>query len=139
MYVCLYFSIPACCRLICVSSRFRQESHVFIELLANNVLLGFSPFNFFDNLYQIDKCRGTTVLMSIPGTEYIGHKCSQWLFFGRNIGLLTPKIIYFHYLIKYCLDQSIQKNILFNFEKRCTECSYVVAVLRSKLDRWSNS
>ena len=34
---------------------------------------------------------------------------SQWLFFGRNIGLLTLKVIYFHYLKIYFLDQSIQK------------------------------
>ena len=33
----------------------------------------------------------------------------QWLFFGRNIGQLTPKIIYFHYLRKFFLDQSIQQ------------------------------
>ena len=33
----------------------------------------------------------------------------QLLFFGRNIGQLTPNIIYFHYLKKRFLDQSIQK------------------------------
>ena len=44
----------------------------------------------------------------------------QCFFFSRNIGQVTPKIIYFHYLIKYFPDQSIPKNILFNFEKRST-------------------
>ena len=34
------------------------------------------------------------------------HQC---FFSSRNIGQVTPKIIYFHYLIKYFLDQSIQK------------------------------
>ena len=32
-----------------------------------------------------------------------------------------PKNHYFHYLKKYFLDQSIQKNILFNFEKGSTD------------------
>ena len=36
----------------------------------------------------------------------------QWLFFGRDIGQLTPKIIYFHSLRKSFLDQSIQKYYL---------------------------
>ena len=33
----------------------------------------------------------------------------QWFFFSRNIGQVTPKIIYFHYLKNSFLDQSIQK------------------------------
>ena len=33
----------------------------------------------------------------------------QCFFFSRNVGQVTPKIIYFHYLIKYFPDQSIQK------------------------------
>ena len=33
----------------------------------------------------------------------------QCLSFGRNIGQLTPKIMYFHYLKKCFLDRSIQK------------------------------
>ena len=41
----------------------------------------------------------------------------QCFLFSRILGYLTPKIIYFYYLKKYFLDQSIQKNILFNFEK----------------------
>ena len=39
---------------------------------------------------------------------------------SRNIGWFTPKIIYFHHLEKYLLDQSIQKDILFSFEKGST-------------------
>ena len=39
-----------------------------------------------------------------------GHPDHQYFIFSRNIGRVTPKIIYFHYLIKI-LDQSIQ-NIL---------------------------
>ena len=31
------------------------------------------------------------------------------LLFNRNIGYVTPEIIYFHYLIKSSLDQRIQK------------------------------
>ena len=32
----------------------------------------------------------------------------QWFFFSRIIGYLTLKIIYFHYVKKHILDQSIQ-------------------------------
>ena len=38
-----------------------------------------------------------------------GIHAQQCFFFSRNIGQLTPKIIYFHYLKKYFLDLSIQK------------------------------
>ena len=31
----------------------------------------------------------------------------QWFLFSRSISYVTPKIIYFHYLVKYFLDQSI--------------------------------
>ena len=43
-----------------------------------------------------------------------GHKC---FLFSRNIGKVTPKIIYFHFLIKYFLDQSIQKIIYLILKK----------------------
>ena len=42
------------------------------------------------------------------------NKRTQCFFFGRNIGWVTPKTIYFHYLKKYFLDQNIQKIIKFN-------------------------
>ena len=45
----------------------------------------------------------------------------QCFLFSRNIGELTPKIIILHYLKKSFLDQSIQKCILFNFEKGSTD------------------
>ena len=41
----------------------------------------------------------------------------QCLFFGRNIGQLTPKIIYFHHLRKYFLRQSIQKTFYLILKK----------------------
>ena len=41
-------------------------------------------------------------------------------FYSRNLDIITPKITYFHYLIKRFLCQSIQKNVLFNFENRST-------------------
>ena len=46
------------------------------------------------------------------------HLCC---FFSRNIGYLTLKIIYFHYLKKHFLVQRIQKNRLFTFEKGSTD------------------
>ena len=60
-------------------------------------------------------------LMSKGLYQYIAEKdvlVTQCFVFRRNIGKVTPKIIYFHFLIKYFPDQSIQKNILYNFEKR---------------------
>ena len=47
----------------------------------------------------------------------------------RNIGKLTPKLIYFHHLTKHFLDQRFQKNILFNFEKRSTGSKYLYTIL----------
>ena len=41
----------------------------------------------------------------------------QCFLFSRIFGYFTPKIIYFHYLKKCVLDQSIQKNILFILKK----------------------
>ena len=48
----------------------------------------------------------------------------QWLFFGRNIGQLTPKIIYFHYLRKCFLDQSIQKIVYLILKKEALSCTH---------------
>ena len=45
----------------------------------------------------------------------------QCFFFSRSIGYVTPKIIHFHYLKKYFLDQSIQYIFLFIFENRSTD------------------
>ena len=39
----------------------------------------------------------------------IAERREQCFLFSRIIGWLTPKIIYFYYLEKYFLDQSIQK------------------------------
>ena len=44
----------------------------------------------------------------------------QCFIFSRNISYVTPEINYFYYLRKYFPDQIIQKNILFDFEKRST-------------------
>ena len=51
---------------------------------------------------------------------------SQWLFFGRNIGQLTPKIVYFHYLRKCFLDQSIQKKVYLILKKKSTGFSSAI-------------
>ena len=42
------------------------------------------------------------------GSTYSGIQC---FFFSRNIGKVTPKMIYFYYLKKYFPDQSIQKTL----------------------------
>ena len=42
----------------------------------------------------------------------------QCLFFSRNIGQVTPTIVYFHYLKKICFGSNHPKNNLFNFENR---------------------
>ena len=78
---------------------------------------------------RIDTCFGTWLLRTTecqaernkPSNQYISG-CQQCFLFSRNIGYVTPKIIYFRYLIKYFPDQSIQKKNLFNFEQRCTGC-----------------
>ena len=49
----------------------------------------------------------------VPGlglpVEDARQACRQWFFFSRNICELTLKIIYFDYLKKSLLDQSIKK------------------------------
>ena len=40
--------------------------------------------------------------------------------YSRNIAVVTPKIIYSYHLKIHFLDQSIRKDIQFNFEKSCT-------------------
>ena len=45
------------------------------------------------------------IFSSLWHINYTTHQC----FFSRNIGWVAPKIIYFQYLKKYFLDQSIQK------------------------------
>ena len=44
----------------------------------------------------------------------------QCFLFSRNIGYVTPKIIYFYDLKTFFLDQSIQKTIFFKFENGST-------------------
>ena len=47
-----------------------------------------------------------------------GCRC---FFYRRNIAQVTPKIIYFYYLIKIFSGSKYPKNVLFNFEKRSTD------------------
>ena len=54
------------------------------------------------------------------GREGLSPGHVQSFFFSRNIRSVTPKIIYFYYLITYFPDQNIQKNKLFDFENRST-------------------
>ena len=45
------------------------------------------------------------------------RKEDQCFFFSRDIAKVTPKIIYFYYLIKYFPDQSIQKTFYLILKK----------------------
>ena len=65
--------------------------------------------------FATDFASGVTALNQ--GMKYFGIAILvagelQCFLFSRNTGQLTPKIIYFHYLKKPFLDQSIQKNHL---------------------------
>ena len=62
-------------------------------------------------LYILPKIRPTQYLVETKHslTHLFPARPKQWLFFSRNIGKVTPKSYYFHYLIKYFLDQSIQQ------------------------------
>ena len=55
-------------------------------------------------------CRMLNVgrLLWTPALKVVSIK--QWFFYSRNNGLVTPKIIHFHYPKKHSLDRSIQKN-----------------------------
>ena len=60
--------------------------------------------------------------------------CAPVVFFSRNIGKVTPKIMYFHYLEKYFLDQSIQKlfNLILKTEALVRSCSSSAAMWNVK-------
>ena len=61
---------------------------------------------------------------------------TQWLFFGRNIGQLTPKNIYFHYRRKCFLDQSIQKIFYLILKKEALASPAMVAAANCKPVLW---
>ena len=57
----------------------------------------------------------------LPASVYSAERSTfeQCCFFSRNIGWVTPKIIYFHYL-KNKSGPKYPKNVLFNCENRST-------------------
>ena len=76
--------------------------------------------DFRGDLTDISAEKGLRATRHEPRVD-LTEEWQQCFIFSRNIGKVTPKKIYFHYLNKYFLDQSIQKNIFFNFEKGSTE------------------
>ena len=74
------------------------------------------------------------LLMNLPGMAQsaklygLAWACYQRFFFSQNIGLLTPKIIYFYYLNKYFLDQSIQKIFHLNLKTEALLASSVAVL-----------
>ena len=85
-------------------------------------------------LQPMSSCAESVGLMQIQ--VHLSPVICQCFFFSRNIGQVTLKIIYIRYLIKYFPDESIQKNILFNFEKRNTGIhTYLANTLRYELLR----
>ena len=60
------------------------------------------------------------MIYSIFKVQVLNAGVGQCFFFSRNIGDVTPKIIYFHYLKNHFLDQSTPKNSLLKFENKST-------------------
>ena len=63
---------------------------------------------------------------------------------GRNTGHATPKIIYYHYLKKSFLDQSIKKNVVFSFDNRSTVVdrtypAYMCSSMNERSPAWVSS
>ena len=50
--------------------------------------------------------------IQLPPPPQLPNDHHQWFFLNRNVGQVTPKIIYFHDLKKHFLDQSILLNKL---------------------------
>ena len=70
-----------------------------------------------------------TILLRTIGLEFLerlrelshdDHGAQQWLLFTRNIGQVTPKIVYFHYPLHKHSRSKYQTNVLFNFETKST-------------------
>ena len=58
----------------------------------------------------------------------------QCFFFSRNIGKVTPKIIYIHYLSKYFPDQSVQKTFYLILKKEALVTNTVRTYEPSRAD-----
>ena len=71
----------------------------------------------FAKSVNVQRSYGKHTLLVELGLVMWATSRTQWLFFGRNIGQLTPKITYFHYLRKKILDQSIQKTVYLILKK----------------------
>ena len=116
----------------CSDPVYTKEHHhaiwpVILCSKLNQLFLGYFDATMIISLTKINNFQGdvTDVSALTKSHDMISScscmHCDQCLFCSRNIAQVTPKIIYFHYLIKFFPDQSIQKNI-FNFEKRSTDC-----------------
>ena len=78
------------------------------------MLFNFENRSTADNLHRMNSA-------SLQHVEMFNmYSRLQCFFFSRNIGYLTLKIIYFHYLLKNKSGSKYPKNILFNFENRST-------------------
>ena len=68
----------------------------------------------------------------------VRHKC---FYFSRNIGSVTPKIIYFYYLKNTFIGLKYPKNILLNFENKITvghaTCVYGLLTTTQRPDQFS--
>ena len=63
-------------------------------------------------VFLVFVCTMCDILEACAMISYAFHyqeRALQRFFFSRNIDLVTPKISYFHHLIKYLSDQSIQE------------------------------
>ena len=72
---------------------------------------------FFGNHWLLGPANSRGLLMWWQGQWLRSWQC---FFSSRNIGQVSPKIMYFHYLQKYFPDQSIWKTFYLILEKRST-------------------
>ena len=99
-----------------------ETIHQHLTDFTDMVIEGYTQ----DDWYSIPVNTHKLILVE-EGVYWREHQLAipdQCFLFSRDIGQLTPKIIYFHYLKKSFLNQSIQKNVLFNFEKGSTVPDY---------------
>ena len=104
---------------------YEKQTHFFDRVIQKKINLNFENTNtgiwlwcLFENLLA-----GPAWNVEFHLETYCGsHTQLQCFLFSRIIGQLTPKIIYFYYLKKYFLDQSIQKIFYLILKKEAEIC-----------------
>ena len=94
-----------------------KESHKYLIWFRKKILCRLLLFAVAgQHKRQSHPCR-----CSCESEKYGRRSTTVFLFWSRCTGWVTPKMMYFYYEGQHVVDQSIPKNILFNFEDDITD------------------